>query len=1101
MAQPLQYCSLNAGELSPDLYARTDFKKYKDGLALCRNFFVDQRGGVINRSGTRFVGAVQDSSQANRLIPFTFSSTQTYVLVFGDLTLRFVQDGGYVTETATSITAVTQSNPGIVTDTAHGYSDGDLIYVSGIYGMTQLNGRFFTVASATANTYTLLDLFGDAVDTSGYNLYTSGGTADRIYTIATPYLASELALLKFTQSADVMTICHPDHAPQQLIRYAHTNWAITEVTFGPLLDFPNNPSAIASSAGSTQYNYVVTAINGSVQSRASSIISVSSVPLTTTVGAKVTIGWNPVASTTQYYVYRTGEVLNGNPAPGSFFGFIGATNGNSFVDNNIAPNFAITPPQASSPFSTGNQFASVAVTTGGSGYASTISLVVSDVTGTGALLSPTVVAGVITAVAIVNPGNNYSTAPIISIIGAGGSGALAQPVLNASTGAVTSVTVVNGGTGYSNPSATIQSEHGAGATFTVTVAAGVITAINVVTGGGRYGTTYYYGPGDTIEGHQAPAVIIITDAGSGSGATFTPSLTSQTFNPFTTCYYQQRQVYGGLTDAVDEMVFSKTGDYNNFDVSYITQDDDAITVNISSQQQNEIKHLVPFNSLLVFSSGACWKVDSGTNGGPLTPASITALPQSFNGCSDVPPIVVNYDVLYVQAKQSTVRDLSYNFYQNLYAGNDVSVLANHLFYGHRVVEWAFAQEPHKVIWAVREDGLLLALTYVKEQEIYAWTRHDSTNGLFKSVCTVAEDQEDVIYVIVERLVNGQFLQYIERMQSRLLGGDIARGIPGSLDRCWFVDSGLQTSLVYPAATLTPAATDGTPTITSVVVIDGGSGYVSPVAAINDPTGTGATVSVTVVAGIITAVDLTAAGSGYTNPTVYIADSAGTGATTQVVLKNLLSMTTTALVAGDVGSILRANGGIGTVHQVSTGTVLVDMQRPLNDYFPVDSGDWSCTPLVSTVTGLDHLNGQTVAILADGGVQAPRTVVDGSVTLDTAASLITVGLPITAQGQSLDVDTGENPTMQSKRGKVNCITAQVKDSRGLKVGHTFDSLYEVKERSTQPMGQPVQLITTNERVVVDPLWETPITFCFQQDQPLPAQINGLVVEVSIGDTPR
>jgi hypothetical protein len=110
-----------------------------------------------------------------------------------------------------NITAATKANPGVITSTAHGFSDGDEVYIDSVGGMTELNGRNYLIANATTNTFTLQDLFGNDIDTTGFTAYTSGGTATEIYEIATPYAAADLFDLRFAQSADTMYIVHPSY--------------------------------------------------------------------------------------------------------------------------------------------------------------------------------------------------------------------------------------------------------------------------------------------------------------------------------------------------------------------------------------------------------------------------------------------------------------------------------------------------------------------------------------------------------------------------------------------------------------------------------------------------------------------------------------------------------------------------------------------------------------------------------------------------------------------------------------------------------------------------------------------------------------------------
>lgn len=162
------------------------------------------------------------------------------------------------------------------------------------------------------------------------------------------------------------------------------------------------------------------------------------------------------------------------------------------------------------------------------------------------------------------------------------------------------------------------------------------------------------------------------------------------------------------------------------------------------------------------------------------------MPQAYNGCSDVPPIVINEDIIYVQAKGSIVRDLSYNIYAAIYTGTDVSIRSNHLFFGHSIVQWSYAEEPFKLVYAIRDDGILLTLTFMKEQQIFGWAHHD-TLGLFTSVASVQEGQVDAPYVVVERVLpNGLPVQFIERFMERSL--------TFGAEDAWAVDAGVRSSL-------------------------------------------------------------------------------------------------------------------------------------------------------------------------------------------------------------------------------------------------------------------------------------------------------------------
>ncbi len=253
------------------MYGRVDQERYKSAMAKCLNYIPTIQGGLIRRSGTRFVAMVGAAAKsATRVVRFEFSTTQAYAIEFGESLCRFYKNNALITLPSVAITAVTNAAPGVVTAVAHGYSNGDRVYISGILGMVELNNREFVVLNVTANTFTLRDLNLVAVDTNGLNpnVYVSGGTVAKVYSISTPYTdPAKLSGLKFSQSADVLYITHPDYAPRKLTRTAHTTWTMTEITFidGPYLDANTGTTTLTPSAatgsGVTLTASAVTGIN------------------------------------------------------------------------------------------------------------------------------------------------------------------------------------------------------------------------------------------------------------------------------------------------------------------------------------------------------------------------------------------------------------------------------------------------------------------------------------------------------------------------------------------------------------------------------------------------------------------------------------------------------------------------------------------------------------------------------------------------------------------------------------------------------------------------------------------------------------------------
>lgn len=250
--------------------------------------------------------------------------------------------------------------------------------------------------------------------------------------------------------------------------------------------------------------------------------------------------------------------------------------------------------------------------------------------------------------------------------------------------------------------------------------------------------------------------------------------------PSTVVYFQQRLIFAASTAFPQTIWTSKSGDYKDFGRSVPQVDDDAISYTYAGRQLNKILHLIDVGSLVALTSGGEYKVN-GDQTGTLTPSSFNFSSQGQNGASDVPPISISNVALYVQQKGGAVRDLAYSFDVDGFQGSDLTILANHLFIGHQIVDWAIAISPFSVVWCIREDGLLLGLTYLRDQQVVAWHPHPATNGFYESICSISEGSEDAVYAVVRRVINGQTKRYIERLSSRLFT---------DINDAFIVDSGL-----------------------------------------------------------------------------------------------------------------------------------------------------------------------------------------------------------------------------------------------------------------------------------------------------------------------
>lgn len=252
--------------------------------------------------------------------------------------------------------------------------------------------------------------------------------------------------------------------------------------------------------------------------------------------------------------------------------------------------------------------------------------------------------------------------------------------------------------------------------------------------------------------------------------------------PSTVMYHEQRRWFAG-TNAKPQVVWAtRTGTENNLTSSIPSRDADGMELRVAAMQNNQIRHLVALTDLLALTAGGEFRI--GADGdSAITPSTVSIKPQGYSGASNVQPIVTAGSLLYVQAQGSRIRELGYNWESNSYRTLDVSIMAPHRFNGYTITQIAYSRAPDQIMWAVRDDGTLLGLTYVPDQQVFGWHAHD-TDGTVESVCVVAEDNEDALYVVVKRTVNSRTVRYVERLRTRIFT---------ELEDAFFVDSGLTYS--------------------------------------------------------------------------------------------------------------------------------------------------------------------------------------------------------------------------------------------------------------------------------------------------------------------
>lgn len=714
MATRLTQLSYNAGELGELMTGRVDDSKYASGLAECTNMYPTPQGPVRNRAGFVYVGEVKDSTKAVRLIPFVYSADQQIVVELGNYYARF-----------------------------------------------HVNGQ---------------------------TLMTADGSAP--YEIATPWRSERLFEIHYTQNADIMTLVCSGIAPQELRRYSMNDWRLVPVSLITSLVPPGGLAATRLSTGDNDKNadkyterYVVTSLNSDRTQESIASAEAAVVANLAANGTVVRLTWNPVAGAHYYRIYKY---------QGGIYGYIGETTAAWIEDNNIAPETGVTPPYTDDVFQVGGGITSVTLVNGGSGYQNGKRVVKVLDYGKWHMLGSDTWSdfslpfhsawyeGGLT----VGPAGTMHYDGIIDLAG---SGTGATGYMNTSgceqnryCTRINSVGLTNdGGYGYVNPvmkwhiTTGVKDYTNAEGYFNC-LAEDIPVRLEVYDDGGNgYGAqlgfsiengvftdVYIISPGT---GYTNPKVRVVTV--NGTGAEFKLTVGNAGDYPAAVGYFEQRRIFAGSVLRPQSIWMTATGTDSNMTYHLPLQDTDRISFAVAARDLNQIQHIVPLQQLIALTSAAEWRV-SPLNSDAITPSSISVRPQSYIGASKVQPEIINTNLLYAAARGGHVRELSYEYTAGGYITGDISIRAPHLFAEDNVVvDMGLTKSPDHILWCVRQDGVLLGLSYVPEQKIGAWFTYQ-TDGQFESAAVVQEGLRDYLYVVVKRTVNGKSVRYIERQAAR-----------------------------------------------------------------------------------------------------------------------------------------------------------------------------------------------------------------------------------------------------------------------------------------------------------------------------------------------
>lgn len=190
--------------------------------------------------------------------------------------------------------------------------------------------------------------------------------------------------------------------------------------------------------------------------------------------------------------------------------------------------------------------------------------------------------------------------------------------------------------------------------------------------------------------------------------------------PRTVSFYEQRLVFAGSTSYPQTIWASQSGLYTDFDAG-AGDAADAFIYTIAANRVNVIRWLAPARDLVVGTAGGEFKVGRPT-GEPLKPDNVTITQQTTYGGWTTEPIQIGNVILFVQKERKKIREFAYQFEDDAYSAPDMCLLAEHIT-GTGIKDVTYAQEPESIYWAVRDDGLLLGMTYKREEDVIAWHRH------------------------------------------------------------------------------------------------------------------------------------------------------------------------------------------------------------------------------------------------------------------------------------------------------------------------------------------------------------------------------------------
>ena len=551
----------------------------------------------------------------------------------------------------------------------------------------------------------------------------------------------------------------------------------------------------------------------------------------------------------------------------------------------------------------------------------------------------------------------------------------------------------------------------------------------------------------------APSADLVTEA-AGQDVTIVGVLaasTSWSFGAFsattgfpsTVTFFEERLVFANTATEPQTLFFSVSGDFTDF-AEGITSGS-SLTYTIGSNQVNVIRYLVAARSLIVGTSGGEYVVTSGTQE-PLNPTNTQIKRQTTYGTADIQPVQVGNVTLFVQRAKRKVRELGYNYDADSYTAPDLTILAEHITESG-IKEFALQQEPDNIVWCVLENGKLVGMTYRREEQVVAWHEH-IIGGRFGTCTVTVSDYANI--AVGTTLTFTKSDGSIVTFTSEAVSGDA----PADTSLGWrpYQSNNTTADNIFTRINAHADFTVANPSAAIVTIFEtnhNGSGFLSCVSS-------DTTRLVTTDEGISQVESLAIVPGDLDEDSVYM------------IVKRTV------------------NGAVSRSIEYFSA---FDFGTDVTDAFFVDSALSYSGSAATSMSGLGHLEGETVAILADGSTHPTKSVASGALTLERTATKAHIGLNYSSVLQTMRIEAGGTEgTSQAKIKRIHDVTLRLYRSVGAKVGSLESELDLIHFRSSADrMDTAIGLFSGDKEVEFRGGYDSDAFVLVKQDQPLPLTI--------------